>query len=165
MPSMDPHGDPRVVKLKASTPRRVLAASLLLVLACLLAMVAVTGTYSPLGRLGLLCLAAVSAFGAMRVWQAGQMTLEYSAGCLREEGPEGRVIADASDIVSVERGALAFKPSNGFLLRLASHGPRVWVPGVWWRWGKLVGVGGLLPAHQSKLVAEALSLDVAQRKG
>lgn len=153
------------MRIKASPSRRIFGVALMVVLSVLLMLVALQGTYGPLARGALLALAIGVAVGALRLWQAGGITLEFQDGCLREMGPEGRILADLDQIVGVDRGALAFKPSNGFLLRLNTSGPRIWVPGVWWRSGKLVGVGGVLPAHQTKMVAEAISLALAQREG
>jgi hypothetical protein len=65
----------------------------------------------------------------------------------------------------VERGAFAFKPSNGFLVRLDKPLGRGWAPGLWWRLGRLLGVGGVTSASQSKAMAEILSLELARRAG
>lgn len=65
--------------------------------------------------------------------------------------------------MSVDRGVFAFKPSNGFLVRTRDGAPAAWVPGIWWRRGRSIGIGGLIPAHQTKLVAEVLSVELARR--
>ncbi|MEM9031633.1 MAG: hypothetical protein AAGB18_03220, partial [Pseudomonadota bacterium] len=100
---------------------------------------------------------------ARLIWQAGAVALVYEAGVLREEAPDGRVLASLGDIKGVDRGAFAFKPSNGFLLRLHDPGVRAWVPGVWWRSGRYLGVGGLLPASETRAVAEAISLGLVSQ--
>jgi hypothetical protein len=41
------------------------------------------------------------------------------------------VLARIDEIASLDRGTFAFKPSNGFLLRLSRKGTRVWRPGLW----------------------------------
>ena len=70
-----------------------------------------------------------------------------------------QVLAHLDEIKSVDRGAFAFKPSNGFLvvLKRRTHS-RAWQPGVWWRLGGYIGVGGVIPSHQSRLVAETIQI-------
>ena len=77
---------------------------------------------------------------------------------------DGLLIAKVSDIRSLDRGVFAFKPSNGFMLRLNVKTPRRWRPGVWWSLGDRIGVGGVTSAHQTKAMAEILSAMIAQRK-
>ena len=61
-------------------------------------------------------------------------------------------------VEGVERGAFAFKPSNGFLLRLSAPGPRAWSPGIWWRLDRRVGVGGVLRAGEARAAADLMHL-------
>jgi len=85
---------------------------------------------------------------------------------LRAEGlfvDNGMLLAEMDEIISIDRGALAFKPSNGFTLKLKSKHPRSWAPGVWWRFGRFVGVGGAVSAGQAKFMAERIALVLAQR--
>lgn len=78
----------------------------------------------------------------------------------------GQVIARVEDVVNVDRGFFAFKPSNGFLLSTrAPAGPRVWHPGMWWRIGKQIGVGGVTPGSQTKMMTEMLNVLIAERDG
>ena len=67
------------------------------------------------------------------------------------------------EIESIDRGFFAFKPSNGFLLTTKSPGSRTWQPGLWWRIGRRIGVGGMTPGAQSKSVSEIIAIRVAQR--
>ena len=78
---------------------------------------------------------------------------------------EGRLLAQMDDVVSVSRGALALKPSNGFTIVTRTKGPRAYVPGMWWRTGRRVGVGGITGAGQTKFMAEQIALRVKQRDG
>ena len=89
-------------------------------------------------------LGAVALIGALRVYRATALTIELSETELRDSA--GNLIARVEDIRSVDRGALAIKPSNGFLLTLESGGRFHWAPGLWWRVGRFVGVGGVTPA-------------------
>lgn len=80
---------------------------------------------------------------------------------LTEEGlidGTGRVLCSFDNIEGVERGAFAFKPSNGFLVRLRRPEPRAWQPGLWWRFGRRLGIGGVTPAGQGKYMADVIAL-------
>ena len=76
----------------------------------------------------------------------------------------GLVLARIEDILAVDRGAFAMKPSNGFTLKLKTKQPRGWAPGLWWRLGNRVGVGGATAAGQSKFMAEQIALRIAGRE-
>jgi hypothetical protein len=75
----------------------------------------------------------------------------------------GRVICRIADVKSVERGVLAFKPSGGFLIRLSTRQPFAWAPGIWWRWRRTVGVGGVTRGAEARAMAEILELVLADR--
>ncbi len=76
----------------------------------------------------------------------------------------GEKLAAWDDMVIVERGALAIKPSNGFALVLNVADGRRWRPGVWWRLGRRVGVGGVLRAREARFMAEHIALELAKRE-
>ncbi len=105
-------------------------------------------------------------FGASGLWVATTMLrvtsagLELTADVLRSD--TGEVIARVCDIASVDRGVFAFKPSNGFLLRLKHSSPICWRPGLWWCLGRRVGVGGVTSASQTKAMAEILSIVITE---
>lgn len=69
----------------------------------------------------------------------------------------GRMLAPVADIDRVERGALAFKPSNGFLVRLKTPQPWGWAPGLWWLRGRSLGVGGVIGGGEARAMAELMS--------
>lgn len=75
----------------------------------------------------------------------------------------GAAIAPLDNIDKVDRALFTFKPSNGFLVRLKTPGPRAWQPGMWWRVGTRVGVGGVTSGAATKIVADTLSMMVADR--
>ncbi|MEO9819635.1 MAG: hypothetical protein ABJQ34_08690 [Paracoccaceae bacterium] len=75
----------------------------------------------------------------------------------------GRILAEVSNIQSIDKGTFAFKPSNGFLITCKTKAPRVWAPGLWWRNGRRVGIGGITAAPQTKFMAEILSAMIAER--
>ncbi|MEE9388829.1 MAG: hypothetical protein V3U96_09465 [Paracoccaceae bacterium] len=76
----------------------------------------------------------------------------------------GHELCRLDDITGIDRGAFAFKPANGFLLRTSSRQARNWSPGLWWRVGRRIGVGGATSAQQGKFMAEAIALRVASRE-
>jgi hypothetical protein len=43
------------------------------------------------------------------------------------------------------------------MIRLKTPASRVWAPGLWWRFGKRVGVGGVTPAGQGKAMADVIA--------
>ena len=85
---------------------------------------------------------------------------------LTEEGlcdEHGKVLATFDQMVSISRGAFAMKPSNGFTLVLSERVPRAWAPGLWWRLGRRVGVGGVTSAGQTKFMAEQIAQRISAR--
>ncbi len=111
----------------------------------------------------------VSAAGGVSLWmayciyQAAGLRIEMTGAEVRDSA--GRTIAKIDEISGVERGAFAFKPSNGFLIRTKKPGPRFWAPGVWWRMGRSVGVGGITPGHEAKAMADQLTILLSRRDG
>lgn len=107
------------------------------------------------------------AIGGLALWMAERMRratehrIELTETELRSS--DGQVIALVDDIENVDRGVFAFKPSNGCLIRTRSRGSRVWQPGLWWRMGRRIGVGGVTAAGQTKAMTEILSALLAQR--
>ncbi len=75
----------------------------------------------------------------------------------------GQALAPLADIIRVERGVFALKPSNGFTVVMTVRHGRGWAPGLWWRLGRRFAVGGVVPAGQTKFMAEALASLVIQR--
>lgn len=106
-------------------------------------------------------------FGAVVLWQTDRFRRATQGSViLTEEGlvsSDGVVLAPMDQIVDVNRGAFAMKPSNGFVIRLKSGGRAAWAPGLWWRLGRRVGVGGVTAAAQTKFMAEILTAKLAER--
>ncbi len=98
---------------------------------------------------------------ARRMWRATAASLVLTPDALLSS--DGRVLAEMDDIVAVARGAFAFKPSNGFTLTLRRPGPFVWEPGLWWRVGRRVGVGGVTPGTPARFMAELMQERIAKR--
>jgi len=146
-----------IATLEASPPRRVLATGMLLTLG---AMMLWFGLAEPgigaLWRLGLVTFGVAAGAAAMRFWRSTSVPL-----ILRDDGlydANGRLLCRIDDIIGVERGVFAFKPANGFLLRLDAPARRAWAPGMWWRFGRRLGIGGVTGAAQARYMAELIAL-------
>lgn len=150
---------PVLARLTPSPARRTLALAMLAGLGLALFWLAAKAEGSGLLARGILL--AMGFFGlwvAMALHRATRATLELTRdGQLREAGPDGRVVAELAQMRAIERGTFAFKPSNGFLIRLNDSAPRAWAPGLWWRFRRSIGIGGVTPAAQGKLMAELLA--------
>ncbi|WP_299966962.1 hypothetical protein [uncultured Roseobacter sp.] len=159
---MRSHDDTEVLAtVKASVGRRVLGIGMLAVLAVLVIYVAIVAPPSLGWQLFLIALGAGALMIADAMRRATAHHLELTRTELRDSG--GTVIVPLSQITSIDRGAFAFKPSNGFLLRLSDSTARSWRPGLWWRLGRRVGVGGMTPGRQTKYMAEIIAVLLAER--
>jgi len=152
-----PHMD---VRLSASAPRRFLGVAMLSVLGALLVYLAFSMP-AGIGQIVILLCGAFALSAAVILHRATGQVLVLTREALQVEG--GPVLAQVADMVKVERGAFAFKPSNGFLLTVARPQPRGWAPGLYWRMGRRIGVGGVTGAPQSKAMAEAIAGLIALR--
>ena len=151
--------DPFELLIAPSAPRRVLGVGTLAALGLLLLAVALVRPPETLGwRAFLVAAGAAALWLGRRMWRDSERGLLLTAAGLREAGEGGRWIAPIEEVEGVERGTFAFKPSNGFLLRLRAPGSRAWSPGVWWRVGRRVGVGGVLRAAEARAAADAMHL-------
>ena len=142
--------------LTASAPRRGLAVTVLGLLTVMLIWLAgVTPAELP-WKLVLLCFGLAAGWATLSMWRATAVGL-----LLTEEGivqTDGRVVAEMEQIVSVDRSVFAMKPSNGFTVRLAARHSVSWAPGLWWRYGRRLGVGGVTSASQAKQMADILAI-------
>lgn len=106
-------------------------------------------------------------FGGLVLWlaqtfaRATTTRLELSRAGLRSS--DGALLVPLQEIEGIERGVFALKPSNGFTLKTRRAAGRAWAPGLWWRLGRRVGVGGVTSAPQAKAMAEILSALLAER--
>ncbi|WP_299952834.1 hypothetical protein [uncultured Roseobacter sp.] len=148
--------------IKASAGRRFLGIGLLSVLGVLVIYVAIASPPSFGWQIFLVALGITALLVADAMRRSTAHVLELTRTELRDSG--GVVIADVAEITGIDRGAFAFKPSNGFLLRLKNTGPRNWRPGLWWRVGRRVGVGGMTPGRQTKYMAEIIAVMLAERE-
>ncbi len=108
-----------------------------------------------------------AALGVLVLWsaellrRATAVRIELTQTGLRESS--GTQIIGMDDIEALDRGFFAIRPSNGFLIKTKTPGPRVWRPGMWWRFGRRVGIGGVTPGAQARTMSDMLSARLAER--
>ncbi|MEM6372316.1 MAG: hypothetical protein AAF727_06000 [Pseudomonadota bacterium] len=160
---LDDDPDKVLATITASPGRRILGIGSLWILSLMVIYVAIA-TPPELGwQIFLLVLGGGSIWIAELMRRATSVTLELTRSELRDT--QGFVLAKMDEVASLDRGMFAFKPSNGFLLRLNGKKPRAWRPGLWWSLGSRVGVGGMTPAHQAKFMAEVIAMILMEREG
>ena len=159
-----PHPDAVLASLEASVPRRIVGVVALAGPGLALLALAGQQTLDRRGWQVVLALGACFAFfGAWRLWQATSVRLDLTGHELRDSG--GRRIGLTADMRGVSRGTFAVKPSNGFVVTFADAGGLAWAPGLWWRIGRRVGVGGMTPAAPGRAMAERIAETIAARDG
>jgi hypothetical protein len=153
--------DSVIAQLKASLVRRGLALFVMMLLGFLLLYLAITTDAGFFQKVFLVFLAAVVLWmaRAMQLGTAGYIELRVT-GLFFENG---RILALIDDIVHVERGAFAFKPSNGFVVSLKQKTSRAWIPGLYWKFGSRIGIGGVTAPSDAKFMADALAVLIAGR--
>ncbi len=154
--------DEVLATVRASTPRRGFAIVVLGCLGLMLIYLAFTAPPAGLGfQVTLIGLGMSSLWLTNRMWVVTQRAIELTASELRLS--DGTVLTTTEAIESIDRGMFAFKPSNGFTLKLAKKAPRGWHPGMWWRFGRRLGVGGVTPGAQTKIMADVISAMIMSR--
>lgn len=141
--------------LAASAPRRWLGIICLAALAVTLVWVVFAGRPSMGYQVAFLAGGVLAFWGAARLHLATRDRIILTNKVLKTES--GRVLTQVDNVRSVERGAFSFKPPNGFVVRLKKPAGRGWAPGLWWQYGRVIGVGGVVSAGQSRAMAEALT--------
>lgn len=111
---------------------------------------------SPLALVTLLALGGAALWMAWNMYHATSRDVILTREAVTDS--QGETIARLDDIRSVDSGFFAFKPSNGFLLRLSSKHSRRWVPGLWWRMGTRVGIGGATNGKAARDMADIIRL-------
>lgn len=146
-----------------SAPRRLFGTGVLYALGGVLLYAAVTNPPTPVFALFLVGMGALSLFGGWKMWQVTGRMIELTEDELRLS--DGTLICKTADIHKIDRSFFAFKPSNGFLVTTKVSYPAAWAPGLWWRFGKRIGVGGVTPGSEGKIMADTLAALVAERDG
>jgi len=143
--------------LTPSPLRRVAGAGVLTALAALLFNLGLAHPPAALIlRLFVLVLGVGAAWLGWRFWRATAATLELTAHELRERG--GRRLALVAEMRMLRHGVFAFKPSSGFVITLADPAAPAFAPGLWWRLGRQLGVGGGAARHAARTMADTLSV-------
>jgi len=158
----DDGAEPSLV-LAASAGRRGTGVGSVGALGLILLWFAYSQSPAPLWQAAMVAMGLGALWMARRMWRATAAYLVLTPDAL--ESSDGRVLARMEDLEAVARGAFAFKPSNGFTLTLRRGGPFVWEPGLWWRIGRRVGVGGVTPGTPARLIAEVMQERIARREG
>ncbi|MGD9862971.1 MAG: hypothetical protein AB7S99_07145 [Pseudodonghicola sp.] len=153
--------DEVLVTVGVSTLRRWMGVLALLGFGGVVLYVALATPPAPAWQAFLLVIGALALWLADRMRRATEHRLELTRSELRSS--DGTRIAAIEDIEGLDRGTFAFKPSNGFLVRTRTPGGRLWRPGLWWRLGRRVGVGGVTSAPQTKAMAQVLEALLAER--
>lgn len=160
LPKLDPN---EVLATAGASPgRRFLGLVSLGGLGLLLIYIAVTESPALEWRIFLLALGAGTLWLADLMRRATATKIELTETELRDT--DGTRIALVEEIDGMDRGFFAFKPSNGFLLRTTQKGENTWRPGMWWRVGRRIGVGGMTPAYQCKHISEIIAVIMAKRE-
>ena len=153
--------DEILVTVRVSAMRRWLGVGLLLGLGGLVIYVALARPPAPQWQVFLLLTGAASLWTAERMRRATAHGLELTRNELRTS--DGTRIAAIDEIEALDRGVFAFKPSNGVLIRTREPRGRAWQPGVWWRLGRRIGIGGVTAPAQTKAMSEVLAALLAER--
>lgn len=144
-----------LISITVSPGRRFMGVGVLAVLGGLAIAIALgRGHASLLWQAMLLVFGVAVLYLAEMMRRASALQLDLTQEALIDSS--GRVLARVDQIAGLDRGTLAVKPSNGFMIRLNEGQSRAWVPGVWWRMGRRIGIGGITSAGQTKAMAEML---------
>ncbi|NKX37032.1 hypothetical protein HGG70_03655 [Rhodobacteraceae bacterium R_SAG4] len=147
--------------VEASPARRVIGVGMLVGLGLVLLYLSMISTPGLAWQGFLLLVAGGALWMGYRVWHATAHRIELTAEGLRCS--DGTEIIHISDLQHLDRGFFAFKPSNGFLMRSKTAGDKCWYPGLWWRLGRRIGVGGVTPGSQTKTMTEILAAMMVER--
>ncbi len=149
--------------LHPSTPRRVVGAGALAALGLAVLWLGAAGDAAVGWRAGLALAGLLFLWGGRTLWRATSERIELRGDGLVTGG--GRRLAALSEIAAVNRGSFAVRPTNGFVLRLRSAQGAAWAPGLYWRLGRTLGIGGATSGAAARAMADILALRLAERDG
>ena len=154
--------DEVLAQITPNGARRVVAVGMTGLLGSLLLLIAGLRPPADLGwLLFLLLFGGGCLWLAWRMWTSSARIIELTRTELREAG--GRVLCRIDNVARVDRGIFAFKPASGFLIRLKTPVGHVIAPGLWWRIGRTLAVGGVTARREAKEVADLISVILAKR--
>ncbi len=153
----------QIMELYPSKTRIILTVLVLAAVSAICAWLAAGGRPLAAGERALLAiLAAVAALGAHAVWRSASTGLVLHGDRIAATG--GSTVLWLADVARLERGVFAFKPANGVVVSLQRRGSFRWVPGLWWRIGARVGIGGMTPKARTKAFADMLEQRLAENR-
>jgi hypothetical protein len=151
-----------LARITVSAGRRVIGVGAMMILGAMMVYLALAAPPA-----NLLWTVFLIGFGAAALWLSQVMWRATQRDVILTEAglidSAGEVMATMDQIARVERGAFAAKPSNGFVVILKEKAPRAWYPGIWWRMGKRLAVGGVTAGSQTRPVADILSFKLTER--
>lgn len=154
---------PTNLEIKPSLARVIIGAAAAGGLGCFVLWIAIQGNeLSGLQRVVVVILGLLLAAAGWLMARNMKQTLVMNEHGLSDG--RGTVICSLDQIVTVERGLSVLKPSNGFVVTIKDPMSSAWVPGVWWRYGRRIALGGLLPGGAMKVMAATLEHAVNARK-
>ncbi len=156
-----PDEDGVFARITVSPGRRLMALVVLYGFGALLIYMAFSSLAGAFGTVILIALGIAVLVGAEAMRRNANAELLLTAAGLEDQ--TGLLLAPIDQIQSVSRGAFAAKPSNGFTLVMKTKQPRGWKPGLWWRIGRRVGVGGVVSAGAAKFMAEQIAFRIAEK--
>jgi hypothetical protein len=148
-----------LIEVAASPGRRWFALGCLYGLGLIMAALVIVQPPPPAALIFMLAAGGLFIAAAEALRRATEVTLRLTEVGLADS--RGRILARWDEIERIDRGLMAMKPTGGFLLVLAGRAPRAWVPGMWWRSGRRIGVGGVLPQRPTRAMAEMIALRIA----
>ena len=151
-----------LARLEVSQSRRTVGIALQGGLGLFLLYIVAMGTGNEfLGSLILAVAGIALLWSAWKFWNATNVALVLTADGLFDEN--GRAFCRFEDIEKVDRGFFAFRPSSGFVILCKSPVQRGWAPGLWWAFGKHIGIGGATGRAAGKQMADIISVMLTER--
>ncbi|MBO6897358.1 MAG: hypothetical protein JJ868_08310 [Shimia sp.] len=147
--------------ITASPMRRLFGMTTLFLLGGVLIYIALTTTPALHWRLFLLVIGGLTLWLAETTRRATEHSIELTRDGMRSTS--GEEIAALDDIAAIKRGMFDLKPSNGFTVHLKKPRSRRWQPGLWWAFGRRVGIGGVTPGSEAKSMAQILEALLVER--
>ena len=152
-----------LVKLEVAQGRRMFGVISITGLGITLLYIA--AVYPPsivLSLLTLIITGALFIWAGVRLYRSTDNTIVLTREAITTQS--GHVLCRLEDINRVDRGFFAFKPSNGFLVSLKQRGERSWAPGMWWSFGKHIGIGGVTSPRQSKEMVSIIQILLTEKQ-